>query len=81
MTIVKTIKGIDENAWLEFKSLAAKNKMRTGKFFEKLVEGYKNRADSAWDKILNAGKILSDKEADDIEEFVKKLRKERGFRN
>ena len=81
MTTVKTIKDIDENTWFEFKSLAAKSRMKTGKFFEKLVEEYKNKTDATWDKILNAGKILSDKEAQDMENFVKKLRNERGFRD
>ena len=80
MAVVKTIKGIDENAWHEFKSLAAKNKMKGGKFFEKLLEEYKNKADAAWDNILNAGKILSDEEAEHMENLVKRLRKEKGFR-
>ncbi len=80
MGIVKTIKGIDENTWFEFKSLAAKNKMKTGEFFEKLVEEYKDKADKSWWNILNSGKILSDEEADAMEETVKRLRKEKGFR-
>ena len=33
-----------------------------------------------WDKILNSEKILSDKEADEIEKVTKALRKEHGFR-
>ena len=81
MSTVKTIKGIDEDAWLEFKSLAAKNKMKTGEFFERLIEEYKRRADAAWEKILNPGKILSGEEAEYLEKFVKNLRKERGFRD
>ena len=81
MTVVKTMKGINENTWFEFKSLAAKSKMKTGKFFEKLVEDYKSKTDDRWNVILNSGKILSDKEAEDMEKFVRELRKERGFRH
>ena len=70
MAIVKTIKDIDENVWLEFRSLATRNKMKTSKFFEKLVENYKNEAEKSWNAILNSGKILSDEEADELEKFV-----------
>ena len=80
MPVVKTIKGISENTWAEFKSLAARNKLKTGKFFEKLVEGYRDKSNKSWDVILNSGKILSDEEADDMEKFVDGLRKEKGFR-
>ena len=79
MHTVKTIKEVDDNVWADFKSLAAKSKMKNGKFFEMLVEGYKKRRDDVWDEILNPGKILSGNEAKDIEETVKKLRAERGF--
>lgn len=30
MPMVKTIKGVDEEDWLEFKDIAARNKMRMG---------------------------------------------------
>ena len=75
MHTVKTIKDVDEEAWLEFKSIAARNKMKAGQFFEKLVEEYKNKASSTWNAILNSGKILSDEEADEMEKIVKELRK------
>lgn len=80
MTIVKTIKGIDENIWLEFKSLASRNNSRTGKFFEVLVQEYKNRSAKSWTNILNAGKILSDGEAEDMNKLVRELRREKGYR-
>lgn len=80
MPTVKTIKDVDEEAWLEFKSIAARNKMKMGKLFEEMVDEYKERSKDVWNAILNPGKILSDKEADYMEEIVKKIRKEKGFR-
>ncbi len=77
---VKTIKGVDETAWAEFRSLAAKNRMRSGDFFNKLVDSYKADEEEAWGKILGSKKILSDEEADDIQKIVRELRKEKGFR-
>jgi len=41
----------------------------------------KNTNNNAWDRILNYGKILTDKEADEMEKITKKLRKEKGFRD
>ena len=81
MPTVKTIKDVDEDAWHEFKSIAARNKMNMGKLLGKMVSEYKEKNENYWDKILNSGKILSDKEANDMEKLVKQLRKEKGFRD
>mgnify|MGYP001618425623 CR=1 FL=1 len=80
MPTVKTIKDVDEKSWLEFKSMAAKRNIKMGKLFEQMIEEHKDRGREFWNKILNAGKILSDKEAEDMERFVDELRKEKGFR-
>lgn len=80
MPTVKTIKDVDEEAWLKFKSIAARNNVKMGNLFGKMVNDYKAESKKVWDKILNSGKILSDKEAEDMEKFVKELRKEKGFR-
>ncbi len=80
MAEVKTIKGVNDETWATFKSLAAKNHQTAGSFFEKLVAFYQKQGDTWWDEILNAGKILSDEEANDMRKFTKKLRKRRGFR-
>jgi len=80
MNTVKTIKDIDDDVWHEFKSMAARNKMRTGKFFEKMVISYKEKSKSSWDDVLLCDKIISDKEADELERFTTSLRKEKGYR-
>ena len=81
MHTVKTIKGVEEDAWLEFKSIAARNNINMGKLLGKMVSEYKEKNDNFWDKILNSGKILSNKEAEDMQRLVKRLRKEKGFRD
>ncbi|MEK6946128.1 MAG: hypothetical protein AABX32_00825 [Nanoarchaeota archaeon] len=80
MPTVKTIKDVDEDAWHEFKSIAARNKMNMGKLFKKMVEDYKDKSKGVWDEILRGPKILSDEEADGMLETVRNLRKEYGFR-
>jgi len=81
MPTVKTIKDVDEEAWFEFKSIAAKNNMKMGKLFEKMVEEYKKKSKRFWDEILKGEPILSKEEADSMMETVTKLRKEYGFRD
>lgn len=80
MPAVKTIKGIDEQAWLEFKSIAARSRMKMGKLFERMVEDYKEKTGSFWDDILKGPPALSKEEADAMMETVKKVREEYGFR-
>ena len=38
METVKTIKGVNEETWQEFKSMAARNNVKMGRFFEEIVE-------------------------------------------
>lgn len=80
MGIVKTIKDVDENTWLEFKSIAVKSRMRMGELFEDMVEGYKKKTEEFWDDILQGPPILSEEEAKSMEGTVKRVRKEYGFR-
>lgn len=80
MSSIKTIKGVDDETWSEFKSLAAKDKTKMGKFFEKMVVEYKKKSDGFWDDILKGPKIISDKEAKIMENAVQGVRKEHGFR-
>lgn len=76
----KTIKDVDEDTWRKLKILSAEEDMRVGKLLRNITENYiKNRVD-VWAKILDGRKILSDKEAEEIEKVVKKLREESGFR-
>lgn len=78
---LKTIKGVSEDKWSEFKSMAAKNNIPMGKLLENMVDAYSRKeAENFWNRILSGEKILSDKEAEGLENVVKSLRKERGFR-
>ncbi|MBS3086629.1 hypothetical protein J4422_02910 [Candidatus Pacearchaeota archaeon] len=77
---IKTIKGVDEETWAEFKSLAAKNNIRLGNLFRMMLEEYKRKTEESWKKILSGKKILTDEEAEDMLKVVSKIRKEYGFR-
>ena len=80
MSTVKTIKDVDEEAWLEFKSIAARNKMKMGKLFGRIIEDYKEKSKSFWDDILKGPPILSEEEAKSMDETAKRVREEHGFR-
>jgi hypothetical protein len=80
MAEVKTIKDIDEGTWAEFKSYAAKNNVKLGMFFKTLVTEHKKNTELFWQKVLHGEKILSDKEAHELEKASHEVRKEYGFR-
>jgi hypothetical protein len=77
----KCIKDIDEETWREFKSLAAKNNLRMAGLLKVMVKEFEKNNTKFWDNILNNKKILTDKEAEDLEKITKKGRKEKGFRD
>ncbi len=78
---IKTIKRINPEKWIKFKELAAKNNLPMGKLFEVIIEDYSKKDDSLWNLILGGEKTISDKEAKKMNETLKKMRKEKGFRN
>ncbi|HLC56775.1 MAG TPA: hypothetical protein VJJ23_06060 [Candidatus Nanoarchaeia archaeon] len=80
MPKLRTIRNIDEATWTELKSLAVRNKVPIGVIIERVVKSYRKNSEDNWPKILKYGKIISDKEAYEMHDFVKKLRKEPGFR-
>ncbi|MEK6893790.1 MAG: hypothetical protein AABX07_06340, partial [Nanoarchaeota archaeon] len=49
--------------------------------FEVIIEDYSKKDDSLWNLILGGEKTISDKEAKKMNETLKKMRKEKGFRN
>ena len=78
---IKTIKGISNEKWIKLKMLAAKNKMPMGKLVENMIDAYEENVEDTWNKILHSGKILSHKEAEEMHEVTKKIRKESWIRN
>ena len=80
MPTVKTIKDVNEEDWSEFKSIAARNRMKMGNLFGRMVEEYK-KSKNFWDEILRGPAILSKEDADAMLNTVKKIRKEYGFRS
>ncbi len=80
MSEVKNIKGIDDETWAEFKSLAAKNKMKSADMFRAMVNEYEKRAKNFWEEIRAHKPIFSTKEYEEIEKRMKEFRKEYGWR-
>ena len=78
---VKTIKGVSEEKWIKLKMLAAKNKMAMGRLIENMIDSYEDHVEKTWDKILHSGKIITDKEAEELHKITKKIRKESWVRN
>lgn len=79
MESTKTIKGLDEETWSKFKSLAAENNLKMPEMFKAMMDEWNKSADF-WNNILSTEKILSEKEADVLLSTTKKLRSERGYR-
>jgi len=80
MVEVKTIKDVEERTWSKFKSLAARNNMKLGAFFEIVIDDYDSHCKKFWNEVLNMGKMISDKEAEERIKILKESRKEYGFR-
>ncbi len=76
----KTIKDVDDETWRKLKVLSAEHDTTMGKILKKITEDYNERNRNFWDNILKGEKIITDKEAKEHEDLVKKLRKEYGFR-
>lgn len=78
---IKTIKGIDEEAWTKFKMLSVKRHVTMGRLLVNMIKTYEKNAEDTWNEILNGKRILSDKEAKEMHNITKKLRKESWVRN
>ena len=63
---LKTIKGVDEKTWNEFKSLAAKRGIRMGKLLEHMIDSYVKDSRHKWEILLNGEKLLSEEEANEM---------------
>lgn len=77
----KCIKNVDEETWKDFKTLALKNNMKMAILLKIMVNEFEKNSKDFWKEILSRKKSLTDEEADDIGDIVKKMRKERGFRD
>ncbi len=78
---IRTIKGIDRERWLKFREIAARKGLKLGELFSDMIEEYNKKSDEFWDKILSGEKRISDKEAEEMHKTVRKLRKEKWFKN
>lgn len=78
--VVKTVRGVKEETWNQIKSEATRRNTTVGEYLQEMLESSKKYNELCWDHLLNAPKILSDKDAAGMKEVVAKLRREKGFR-
>ena len=77
----KCIKNVDEETWKDFRALAVKNNLKMAILLKIMVNEFEKNSRDFWKEILSRKRSLTNKEADEIESNVKKIRKEEGFRN
>ena len=77
----KCIKDVDEETWKDFRALAIKNNIKMSILLKIMVNEFEKNSKDLWKEILSRKKSLTNKEADAIENVVRKMRKERGFRD
>lgn len=80
MSEVKNIKGLDEETWADFKSLAAQNRMKAADMFKAMVEDYKSHTKNFWNELRAHKPICTPKEYEEIEKRMNAFRKEYGWR-
>src|SRR3990167_5197501 len=68
----KTNNYVDYETWRKLKVLAAEHDTTMGKILKKITEDYNERNRNFWDNILKGEKIITDKEAKEHEDLVKK---------
>jgi hypothetical protein len=76
---VKTIKGVDEDVWAEFKSIAAEEKKNMGVLFEDIIKFYKEKkSKKVWENILTVKEPMNEYEAKIVKERIKNFREDFG---
>ena len=81
MAEIHTIKGISDEDWLRFKSMAAKSGQNMGQYLVTLMDSYEDRAKKMWAWLFNMKPFLSDEDAKAILKASKEMRAEYGFRD
>ena len=76
----KTIKNVDERTWEILKRLAKKKKVKMGTLLRHMASEYKKLESMDLKKLVPERPILSDEEAELLQNTVKHIRSEYGFR-
>ncbi len=77
---LKTIKNVEDAVWYKFKTLAVKNRLGMGELLGKMISTYEKETTKFWKEVFEGEKLLTEKEAQEMQAHVKDLRKMRGFR-
>ena len=76
----KTIKNVDERTWEILKRLAKKKKVKMGTLLRHMTSEYKKLESIDLKKLVPERPILSGEEAEQLQNAVKDIRSEYGFR-
>jgi hypothetical protein len=76
----KCIKDVDEETWRKFRMIAVKNNLKMSLLLKVMLNEFEKRNNELLKDILKSEKNLTDSEAEEFSGLLKKLRKERGFR-
>ena len=76
----RTIRDVDEKTWRKLKIMSAEHNAKMGELVKRMADEYEKRSKDVWKHILDHEKLITDKEAEEMLNTVKKLRKEQGFR-
>lgn len=74
MSEAKNIKGIDEETWAEFKSLAAKHRAKAADMLKILIKEHKERSDNFWEGVFAHKPVLSKKQYGEFEKRLLEIR-------
>lgn len=78
-TTTASLKGVDKEVWRKFKAEAAREGKTMARFLAELVREHEAKKEkSNWDEILSFAGSISEKEAKELREASKKVRK--GFK-
>ena len=75
----KTIKGISDDDWRDFKTIAVRSNLSMGELFKTMLRTFNREKDEFWKKLFSHPPLLTENEAKDMEKHMA-WRKERGFR-
>jgi len=79
---IRTIRDVDNLTWKKMREISTRKKIRMGKLLEEMTSSYSEKEGKEWwEWLKNRKPSLTEKEADEMLEFAKKLRKEPGYRD
>jgi len=74
MSEAKNIKGIDEETWADFKSLAAQHRIKAAEMLKILVKEHKEKNENFWERIFAHKPALTKKQYTEFDKRLAEIR-------